>query len=43
MTTSSENYKDDAIYERYKEMHADVIDQERNFLKTIVHFQQTRL
>ena len=43
MTTSFENYKDDATYERYREMHADVKDREHNFLNTLVHFQQMGL
>ena len=30
-TTSSENYKDDATYEQYRETHADVMDRECNF------------
>ena len=38
-TTSSKNYKDDATYEQYKETHADAPDRERNFLKTLIHFQ----
>ena len=42
-TTSSENYKDDATYEWYMEMHTHMTDRERNFLKTLVHFQQIGL
>ena len=38
-TTCSEHYKDDKAYEQYKETHADIPDIERNFLKTLVHFQ----
>ena len=37
-TTSSENYKDDATYQRYRDTHTDVPDREREFLKTLVHF-----
>ena len=38
-TTSSENYKGDATYEQYKDMHTDVSEGERNFLRTLIHFQ----
>ena len=38
-TTSSENYKDDGTYQKYRDAHADVTEREREFLKTLVHFQ----
>ena len=38
-TTSSENYNDDGTYQRYRDAHADVTEREREFLKTLVHFQ----
>ena len=42
-TTSSENYKDDDTYQRYRDTHADVTDREKEFLKTLVHFQMLGL
>ena len=42
-TTSSHNYKDDATYEEYKSMHTDVPKCERNFLRTLIHFQMVGL
>ena len=42
-TTSSENYKDDATYQKYRDMHADVTKREREFLKTLIHFQSLGL
>ena len=42
-TTSSENYKDDGTYQRYRDAHADVTEREREFLKTLVHFQMLGL
>ena len=38
-TTSSKHYKDNKAYEQYKQTHIDVLDTERNFLKTLIHFQ----
>ena len=38
-TTSSENYKDDPAYEHYRKTHTDVPDREREFLRTLIHFQ----
>ena len=38
-TTSSKNYKDDGTYQRYTDAHADVTEREREFLRTLVHFQ----
>ena len=38
-STTSENYKDDEAYQRYKDMHDDVPDREREFFKTLIHFQ----
>lgn len=38
-TTSSENYRDDGTYQKYRNAHADVTEREREFLKTLVHFQ----
>ena len=37
-TMSSENYKDDPTYEHYRKTHTDVLDQEREFLRTLIHF-----
>ena len=39
VTTSLEKYKDDATYQKYKDTHADVTEWEREFLKTLIHFQ----
>ena len=39
VTTSSNNYKDDATYEEYIAGHPNVPKCERNFLKTLIHFQ----
>ena len=38
-STTSESYKDDEAYQKYREMHADVPDREREFFKTLIHFQ----
>ena len=42
-TTSSDNYKDDTTYEEYKAGHLNVLEQERNFLKTLICFQTVEL
>ena len=42
-TTSLENYKDEQAYEQYKKTHADVPDREREFLRTLIHFQNLGL
>ena len=42
-TTSSENYKDDGTYQKYRDAHADVTEREREFLKTMIHFQMLGL
>lgn len=42
-TTSSENYKDDTAYEQYKKTHTDVPEREREFLKTLIQFQNLGL
>lgn len=42
-STTSENYKDDEAYQKYREMHADVPDREREFFKTLIHFQMQGL
>ena len=38
-TTSFENYKDDGTYQKYRDAHANVTEREREFLKTLIHFQ----
>ena len=38
-STTSENYKDDEAYHKYRELHEDVPDGEREFFKTLIHFQ----
>ena len=38
-STTLKNYKDDEAYQRCKDMHADVPDREREFFKTLIHFQ----
>ena len=42
-STTSENYKDDEAYRHYRTQHNDVPDREREFLKTLVHFQTQNL
>ena len=42
-STTSENYKDDEAYQKYTQMHADVPDREREFFKTLIHFQTQSL
>ena len=42
-STTSENYKDDAAYQSYRAQHDDVPDREREFLKTLIHFQTQSL
>ena len=42
-STTSENYKDDEAYQRYREMHDDVSDREKEFFKTLIHFQTQSL
>ena len=38
-STTSDNYKDDGEYRHYRSQHNDVPDREREFLKTLIHFQ----
>ena len=42
-STTSENYKDDEAYQNYRVRHEDVPDREREFLKTLIHFQTQNL
>ena len=42
-STTSENYKDDETYRHYRSQHDDVRDSEREFLKTLIHFQTQNL
>ena len=37
-TTSFDNYKDDGTYQKYRDAHADAMEREREFLKTLNHF-----
>ena len=40
-STTSDNYKDDEVYQGYRAQHQDV--REREFLKTLIHLQTQRL
>ena len=42
-STTSDNYKDDEAYEHYQAQHNDVPEREREFLKTLIHFQTQNL
>ena len=42
-SNTSENYKDDEAYQSYRAWHEDVPNREREFLKTIIHFQTQSL
>ena len=42
-STTSENYKDDEAYQHYRDQHQDVPEREREFLKTLIHFQTQNL
>ena len=42
-STTSDNYKDDEAYQHYRSQHDDVPDREREFLKTLIHFQTQNL
>ena len=42
-STTSENYKDDEAYRNYRAQHQDVPEREREFLKTLIHFQTQNL
>ena len=42
-STTSDNYKDDAAYEKYRAQHDDVPEREREFLKTLINFQTQSL
>ena len=42
-STTSDNYKDDEAYQHYQSQHNDVPDREREFLKTLIHFQTQNL
>ena len=38
-----DNYKDDEAYRNYRAQHQDVPEREREFLKTLIHFQTQNL
>ena len=42
-STTSDNYKDDEAYSNYRAQHQDVPEREREFLKTLIHFQTQNL
>lgn len=42
-STTSDNYKDDEAYQRYQSQYNDVPNREREFLKTLIHFQTQNL
>ena len=42
-STTSEHYKHDQAYQNYTAQHNDVPDREREFLKTLIHFQTQSL
>ena len=42
-STTSKNYKDDEAYQSYRTRNEDVLDREREFLKTLIHFQTQSL
>ena len=42
-STTSDNYKDDEAYQNYRAHHQDVPEREREFLKTLIHFQTQNL
>ena len=42
-STMSDNYKDDAAYQKYRAQHDDIPKRELEFFKTLVHFQNQSL
>lgn len=42
-STTSENYRDDEAYQKYRAQHDDIPERELEFFKTLVHFQNQSL